>query len=184
MFKHLGALAIQIIKWACALGGYIVECLLSGWEALRYRDVRIRIEVLVGNATRRRRLERKLRAGLRQLERVLGQPPPGEITILVQHVITTDRQLAGCSHLAQRPDGVRSVLWRLAIQVNGRQLDTDDVLAVLAEQWIALTSQQSDPTVLIPVDLEPQGTIPGGRSPTLRPDPFMPHGNGANTHRA
>src|SRR5690348_4003605 len=123
MFTHLGALVIQIIKWAWALGGYIVECLLSGVEALRYRHGRIYIEILVANATRRRRLERKLRAGVRQLQRVLGQPP-GEVTILVQQVITTDRQLAGCCYLAHRPDGTPSALWRLALQVNGRRLDT------------------------------------------------------------
>lgn len=184
MFKHLGELAIQIIEWAWALGGYIVECLLSGWEILRYRDIRIRIEVLVANATRRRRLERKLRAGLRTLQRVLGQPSSGEITILVQQVITTDRQLAGCCHLAHRPDGTPSALWRLALQVNGRRLDSDDLLAVLAEQWIALRSQQSDSGVLIPVDLEPQAPVPSRPSPTLRPDPFMPHGDGAYSHRA
>jgi hypothetical protein len=68
MFKYLGALAIQIIKRAWALGSYIVECLLSGWEARRYWDVRIRVEVLVEDATRRHQLERKLRAGLRQLK--------------------------------------------------------------------------------------------------------------------
>ena len=56
MFKHLGALAIQIIKWVWALGGYIVECLLSGWEALRYRDGRIPIEVLVVTGKSLRRL--------------------------------------------------------------------------------------------------------------------------------
>jgi hypothetical protein len=184
MFKHLGALAIQIIKGAWALGGYIVECLLSGWEALRYRDARIPIEVLVANPTRRRRLERKLRAGLRQLQRVLGQPPSGEITILVQQVITTDRQLAGCCHLALRPDGTPSALWRLALQSNGRRLDTDDLLAVLVEQWIALMNEQSDPVVLVPVDIEPHVSITGRPSPSLRPDPFMPHGDGAYPHRA
>jgi hypothetical protein len=115
---------------------------------------------------------------------VLGELPPGEIAILVQQVITTDRQLAGCCHLAQRPDGTPSTLWRLALQVNGKQLDTDELLAVLAEQWIALTSQQSDPSVLIPVDLESQVSIPGRPAPALRPDPFMPHGHGANRHRA
>ena len=184
MFRHLGTLALQVIEWVWALGGYIVECLLSGWEALRYRDVRIPIEVLVANATRRRRLVRKLRAGLRLLQRALGEPPPGEITILVQQVITTDRQLAGCSHISHRPNGTPSVLWRLALQVNGRRLDTDDLLAVLAEQWIAFKNQQSDAGVLVPVDFEPQAAIPGRPSPTLRPDPFMPHGDSAYPHRA
>jgi hypothetical protein len=95
--KHLVTLAIQFIEWVWALGGHIVEALLSGWEALRYRDGRIPIEVLVANGTRRRRLERKLRAGLLQLQRALGERPSGEVAVLVQQVITTDRQLAGCS---------------------------------------------------------------------------------------
>jgi hypothetical protein len=55
---------------------------------------------------------------------------------------------------------------------------------VLAEQWIALTNQHSDPSVLVPVDLEPQVSITGRPSPTLRPDPLMPHGDGAYPHRA
>jgi len=96
MFKHLGKLALQAIECVWAFAGYIVECLLSGWEALHYRDGRIPIEVLMANVTRRRRFERKLRVGLRQLQRALGEPPSGEIAILLQQVITTDRQLAGC----------------------------------------------------------------------------------------
>ena len=184
MFKQLHTLAIQVIRRICALGGYILERLLCGWEALRYGDGRIPIEVLVANPTRRRRFERKLRVGLRQLQRALGELPPGEIAILVQQVITTDRQLAGCCHFTHGSRGTPSALWRLALQVNGRRLDTDDLLAVLAEQWIALTNQQSDPSVLVPVDFEPQAAIPGEPPPTLRPDPFMPHGDGAYPHHA
>jgi hypothetical protein len=55
---------------------------------------------------------------------------------------------------------------------------------VLVEQWIAFMNQQSDPVVLVPVDIEPHGSITGRPSPSLRPDPFMPHGDGAYPHRA
>jgi len=184
MFKHLSTLAVHIAEWIRAVGSYVVERLLNGWEALRYRDGRIPIEILVTNSTRRRRLERKLRFGLGQLQRALRERPSGEIAIVVQQVITTDRQLAGCCHLGHRPNGTPYALWRLGHQVNGRPLESDELLAVLALQWLALTSQQIAPSVLVPVDSEPQAANHSRPAPALRPDPFMPHGSGECPHHA
>jgi hypothetical protein len=184
MVKHLALRAVRITRWFLAVGRSVVEALRSSVEKLRYQDVRVPIEVLAASGTRRRTIEHELRAGLRQLQRILGDLPRPDIAIVVQHVILTDRQLAGCSQLGHRPNGTPYVLWRLALQVNGRPLGSDELLAVLAEQWIALANQQNGPSVLVPVDFEPQAASLSRPSPTLRPDPFMPHGDGANRHRA
>src|SRR5439155_23001134 len=98
----------------------------------------------------------ELRTGLRRLQRALGAPLPPHAAVVVQQVIRTDRQLAGCYQVGQRPDGCRLALIRLALQVDGRGLDTDELLAALAEQCIGLATQDSGgSSVLVPVELGP-----------------------------
>ncbi|MGE3795881.1 MAG: hypothetical protein AB7I38_18415 [Dehalococcoidia bacterium] len=128
---------------------------------------------------RRRAVEREVRRGLAHLRRVVGTTQPAELAVVVQQVITTDRQLAGCYQLGQRPDGSRFALVRLALQVNGRRLTTDELLAVLAEQCIGVLTQHS-PSVLVPVELDPGPTEPRRPAP-LRPGPLAPHADGRAT---
>jgi hypothetical protein len=137
------------------------------------------IEVLVSDRSRRRSLERELRWGLRRLRYALGEPLPAELTVLVQQVIRTDRQLAGCYVLGQRSDGSRFALVRLALQVDGHRLTTDDLLAVLAEQFVGIAIQQAT-SVLVPIDLAPAMTPASRGAPALRPDPLAPHPNGSS----
>jgi hypothetical protein len=184
MFKLLRTFAIHITVWGLAAARHGLEALCSHWEALRYRHDRIPIEVLVTNGTRRRKIERELRAGLRQLQRMLGERPVADVGVVVQQVITMDRQLAGCSHLGQRADGTQYALWRLALQVNGRPLAADELLAVLAEQWIGLAKQRQGTSVLVPVDFEPSEATSSRRAHTLPPDPLMPYSEVRNSHRA
>jgi len=184
MSKHLLTLAMLITAWVLALGRYCVEALRHGWEVLRYRDSHVPMEVLLANGTRRREIERELRTGLRQLRRILGDLPLADIRIVVQQVITTDRQLGGCCQLGHRPDGTEYALCRLALQLNGRPLSSDDLLAVLAEQWIVLADQRNDSSVLVPIDIEAGEANLTRRPPTLRPDPLTPYGDGVNAHRA
>jgi hypothetical protein len=148
---------------------------------VRYRRG-IQVEVLVSDERARRSLETEVQRTLRRLERVLGNPFPdrGHLAIVVQGVIRTDRQLAGCYQLGEWADGTRFALVRVALRVNGRKLDLDEVLAALAEQWISLAIQQSQkPSVLVPLDLEPPEASPSAKPPSaLRPDPLSPHSNG------
>lgn len=138
------------------------------------------VEILIADQTRRRALERELRTAFGRLQRAFGVPLPTETAVIVQQAVWTDRQLAGCSHVGQRPDGARFAWIRLALQVNGRRLSTDEVLAALAEQYIGLATQLSgNPTVLVPVEFEPARPAEGGHSATLQRDPLVPR-----SHRA
>jgi len=139
-----------------------------------YLDQRrpVPMEVLVKSRARRRAIERDLQSGLRRLRRALGMQFPTGVAVLVQQVITTDRQLAGCYQLARRPDGADLALIRLALQVDGRDLAMDEVLSVLAEQCIGLAVHQAGSGgVLIPIELEPARRNENER---LRPDPLRP----------
>jgi hypothetical protein len=100
---------------------------------------------------------------------------------VVQHVIRTDRQLAGCCQVGQRPDGTRFAFIRLALQVNGRRVGTDELLAALAEQCIGLLTQANGATSLVvPVELEVEPAAGPHRLTALPPDPLMPHTNGSS----
>ena len=166
-------------RWLGAARTRCAGAARRAWRAIRRWRRPVPVEVLIADGARRRQLERELRRGLARLRRVLGVPLPAELAVVVQQVIRTDRQLAGCYHLGQRPDGRRFALVRLALQVNGRRLTTDELLAVLAEQCIGVLTQHS-PSVLVPVELEPGPAE--SRPPTpLRPDPLAPHPGGAVT---
>jgi hypothetical protein len=160
-------------RWLAAARVRLAEALHRACRALRCWNHTTPVEVLIVDPARRRTLERDLRAGLRQLRRALRGPFPAGLTVVVQQVITTDRQLAGCSQLGQRPDGTRLALVRLALQVNGRRLSTDELLAALAEQCIGLATRES-PSVLVPIDFEPRQPAGVRRLDALRPDPFAP----------
>ena len=150
-----------------------------GWQRVRQRRRRIPIEVLVVDRARRRAVERDLRAGLKRLRRALGVALPQDTAIIVQHVIAAERQVAGCYQVGQRPDGRHFALIRLALQVNGRALTGDELLAALAEQCIGIATQQSGaPSVVIPVELEPPRPAGDHRPPSPQRDPLAPPTNG------
>ena len=184
MSKYFRTYAGCISAWLMAAASHGISAVRIGWEALRYRDDWVALEVLVANGKRRRKIERELRAGLRQLQRVLGPPSLVEIAIVVQQVITMDRQLAGCYQLGQRPDGSQSALLRVALEVNHTRLSSDDLLAVVAEQWIAIANLQSGPSLLVPIEYESGQTHPEKLASSLRLDPLMPYRDGVHPHRA
>ncbi|HVA23519.1 MAG TPA: hypothetical protein VMW62_03925 [Chloroflexota bacterium] len=137
---------------------------------------RIRVEVVIVDKPRRQALQRQLAAGLRQLRHILPDQP--DIAVLVQQVIPLERQRAGCCEVATQPDGRRLALIRLALEVNGRRLSADEVLAALAEQCLGLARQQAQATAVVPVDLDPGDPPSGGaaaRPPDLPPDPLAPY---------
>lgn len=165
--------------WLAGCRAHCARAVRDAWRACRRWQGPTPVAVLIADRARRRAVEREVRRGLAHLQRVLGTTRPAELAVVVQQVITTDRQLAGCYHLGQRPDGSRFALVRLALQVNGRRLTTDELLAVLAEQCIGVLTQHS-PSVLVPVELEPGPAEPRRPAP-LRPDPLTPHANGTAT---
>jgi len=184
MSKHLCTYAGRISAWIMTVASHAIGAVRFGWKALRDRHDQVSLEVLVADGKRRRKIERELRAGVRQLQHILGPPSLVEIAIVVQQVITMDRQLAGCYQVRQRPDGSQSALLRVALEVNRTRLSSDDLLAVVAEQWIAIANQQSGPTLLVPIEYESGQTQPEKRAPSLRPDPLMPYRHGVHPHRA
>ncbi len=146
----------------------------------RWHRRRIPVEVVIADRSRRSTLGRELTWGLRRLRRILGDILPSTLAVVAQQVIATDHQLAGCYQVGQRPDGTRFALIRLALQVNGRRLTTDELLAVLAEQCIALATQGSGPSVLVPIDLEPAPAHEAGQHPPRPADPLAPSPNGVS----
>ncbi len=164
-------------RWLAAARSWGAARLRRAWRAIcRWRRP-VPVEVLVADRTRRWLLEQELRRGLRRVQRALGAPLPAGLAVVVQQVIATDRQLAGCYQLGQRPDGSRFALVRLALQVNGRRLTTEELLAALAEQCIGLAIRESA-SVLVPIDFEPGPPAESRRPTALRPDPLAPHPHG------
>ncbi len=158
---------------------WIVHGVRRGRQALHHLRHPIRVEVLIVDRAKRRTLEVELRDGLRRLGRAVGDPHVAYAAVVVQQILSTDRQLAGCYQLWQHPDGTRAVLFRLALEVSGRDLSPDELLAALAEQWIGLAIEQSSaPSVLVPVEFHPSQPPETGRLAALRPDPLAPHSNG------
>jgi hypothetical protein len=153
----------------------LAEAIRTAVRAYHERPRPIPIEVLVADRARGRTIERDLGAGLRRLRRALGRQLPNGVAVVVQQVICTDRQIAGCFQLARRPDGADLALVRLALQVDGRPLPTDELLSVLAEQYIGLAVHQAGGAgVLVPVELEPERRPVGRRVDGLRADPLAP----------
>lgn len=138
-------------------------------------DCFVPIEVLVTGFWRRRSIQVRLRHAIRKLQRVLPSPLPLDVAVVVQEIIMTERQLPGCYQVSQRLDGSRFALIRLALQVDGQRLSVDELLAVLAEQYIALSMQQSGPGLLVPIDLAPPRSDDARRPTVLRPDPLGQH---------
>lgn len=106
----------------------------------------IPIEVLVSNDSERRTLERQLRVTLHKLRGALGPLPSGRrVAVVVQHTLGAEVPLA--SRCDARRDGGGTVLFliRLALHVHGRALPTDEVLAQLADRYVALAFGDDPP---------------------------------------
>ena len=137
-------------------------------------DCPVPIEVLISGPWRRRSVERRLSHAIRRLQRAFAAPLSLDVAVVVQAIIMTERQVPGCYHISQQPDGSRFALIRLGLQVDGRRLSADELLAVLAEQYIALAMQSIGPSLLVPIDLDPPPSSGLQRSAALRPDPLAP----------
>jgi hypothetical protein len=155
----------------------LVSALRRAWRALRGRPA-TPIEVLVVDRARRRTVERQLRAGLRRLERLLPAGSPQRLVVVVQQTIEEDRPVAGCVQVARQPNGTGCAVVRLALQVDGRRLTPDELLAALCDRWLALALGHTAGGVPVPV--APRPTPPAGPAPlaAFRPDPLVSQANG------
>ena len=136
------------------------------------------VEVVVADARRRRSLKRDVSRGVRRLRRFLGERFPAHLAVIVQQGIYDESQPASKVQRIGRQKGGQAVVVRLALQVNGRRLSTDDILALLTEQCLRLAAgQPTDSTVTI------TGTTPDGDGAPnnnvagagLPPDPLLPY---------
>ncbi|MFN8472151.1 MAG: hypothetical protein U0822_08185 [Anaerolineae bacterium] len=139
------------------------------WRVIRHKLRGDPVEVLVTDRSRRLKHERDIRSAMRRLRHVLGRALPAHAAVIVQQVVVADHPIVGCYHLGQRPDGATFVLIRLALEVAGRPLTSDELLANLAEQCIAVAMQHDGAlSVVVPLDL----ALP------RRSDPLAPSTNG------
>lgn len=166
--------------------------LLWPWPGGRaVRLAPIALEILITDRARRRSLEEELRTALARLQQLLGPALPGHTSVVVQDTISQEGHLVGCTHVGKRPGGAHYAIVRLALRVDGQELSADRVLAVLAEQCIALAARRDvGTTVVLPVgpavsptarpgprrnlDGEPASLPDGGAVDVLRPDPLAP----------
>lgn len=145
------------------------------WRAFWCRPDCMPVEVLLVDRTLRRATERHLRATLCRLWCTLGDSFPSGTAVIVQRIIVTDHQLAGCYQIGQHPDGTQFALIRLALDVDGHSLSTDEILSVLAEQCIALAMQQSASSLLIPIVLHPAPSGYIRHATPMQSDPLTAH---------
>lgn len=165
----------------------VLHALASAWERAGWgrrwpgfpfgsRRPGVPIEVLVSNAAERRALERKLRATLHGLRRAVGTLPPGRrVSVVVQHTLGDERSLASRCDLLQDAGGAVLFLIRLALYVHGRALPPDEVLAQLADRYIALVLAPD--TLGAPRPADEQGTLVAGPAAV---DPVASNTGGAN----
>lgn len=137
-------------------------------------DCTVPIEILITGFWRRCWIRARVRCAIRKLQRVLPAPLSLDVAVIVQQIIATEHQLPGCYQITQRSDDSHFALIRLALEVDGRCMTTNELLAVLAEQYIALAMQQNGPSLLVPVDLTSSRAGDTRRPAALRPDPLGP----------
>lgn len=168
------------ITWVQAVATRLRQTAGRLWQTMCRRCRRVQIEVMISDKEERRTLEWEVRRGLGRMQRVLGTPLPAELAVVVQQVVQSDRQLAGCYQFGQGPDGSRFALVRLALQVDGQRLGVDELLSVLAEQCIGLAIQQDGGfSVLVPVELNVAQPGETSRLTAFQSDPLAAHRNGA-----
>lgn len=113
--------------------------LLGAWRYSR-RHRPPPIEVLIGDRRRRRDLEQALRAAIRQLDGAQGVAAPAS-ALIVQRIVWDGwggdggRQIHGCARRPARFAADPRPRLCLALEVDGRALPLDEILATLAELW-------------------------------------------------
>lgn len=130
------------------------------------------IEVLVGDRGRRRDLERALRAAIRQLDGTQGVAAPAS-ALIVQRIVWDGwggdggRQIHGCARRPARFAADPRPRLCLALEVDGRALPLDEILATLAELWTL--HLKGDDRDFVPIVLGPSTPPrPAANAPAAR----------------
>lgn len=111
------------------------------WLGSRMRRGRSPVSVTVVIADRRRRrLQRQLRGGVRQLQRTFGEQP---LIVLVQERLDGGRR-AGRHSVHRFPDGRLATVIRLALTLDQRRQTVDELLAALVDEYVALHDSTSN----------------------------------------
>lgn len=114
------------------------------------------IEVLVGDRRQRRDLERALRTAIRQLDGATAAVTPAS-ALVVQRIVWDGwggdggRQVHGCARRPARFAADPRPRLCLALEVDGRALPLDEILATLAELWTL--HQKGDDRDFVPIVL-------------------------------
>lgn len=103
------------------------------------RRTPVPIEVISGDRACRVRWRHLIGDGVRRLQRLTGAPTSPAFALLVVESLP-DGQRSALSSVRRRGDGRAFQLVRLALSVPERRLVPDEVLAVLAEQYLAVTA--------------------------------------------
>ena len=140
----------------------------AGAAALVRAGPRPPVEVLLVDGRRRRAVARAVRAALDRLTGATGAPLPDGFAVVVQQTVHAGSAVAGCHHRGRRADGGPLALVRLALRVDGRPVDRDELLAALAEQVVALALADD------PVDAAPPLEFDARRAPVSDGHPLRP----------
>ncbi|MGI8916097.1 MAG: hypothetical protein ACR2JY_20370 [Chloroflexota bacterium] len=126
----------SLLATSVLLAALLVAAGIRFWPALRPSPVPI--EVILGDQGQRRRWRRLISGAVRRLRRLVGASPGASLALLVTEWLP-DGQRATCVPARRRADGRTVHLVSLALNVPERRLTPDEVLAALAEQYLALT---------------------------------------------
>lgn len=138
-----------------------------------YRRVRPRGPTVIIDARRRqaRRLRRDIARAARAYGRALGAELPPGLLVVVQRVVHEGRQLNGLLQAFEGADGDRRYVVHLALSVNGRQVNEDEMLAALRHQLTrALENAIGKPVLNVPLDLEVPRARASASVVELRPE--------------
>lgn len=139
------------------------------WHWRRHRP--IPVEIMVADRRQRRHLERALAVAIRQLGNAHGSTPPAS-TLIVQQIVWDGwggdggRQIHGCARRPSRFAADPRPRHCLALEVDGRALPLDEILATLAELWsLHLKSDDRDFVPIILGPATPPRRVPGAPAP-------------------
>ena len=138
-----------------------------------YQRLWNRRPIVIVDARRRqaRRLRRDVARAARTYARALGVELPQGLLIVVQRVVYEGRQLNGLLQAFEGSNGHRRYVLHLALSVNGRSVNEDELLAALRHELArALEDVIGKPVVNVPLDLEVPRARTGAPVVALHPD--------------
>ena len=149
----LALTALGLTVWLATSRGILAH---AWWPGRQPHAVPLTI--MVADHRRRRELERALRAALHHLQRAHGAPCPAS-AIVVQRLVWDGwggehgRQVHGCAQRPARCAADPRPRLCLALEVDGRALPLDEVLATLAELWTL--PSRGDDRAFVPIVFSP-----------------------------